>query len=93
MKEEHLKNKIDWDGHAFTVVKTFRERPAHWNNDGEMYEYMGEVIKLNESSFLDFESKRRLPGGSWFWRTSDFDVEKTFEKNGIFFSENLFVVE
>lgn len=60
------------------IVKSFSERPDHWNISGKMDKWMGKIVtilKYRESDinpYLIEEDKGENLGGRWRWRESDF---------------------
>lgn len=60
------------------IVKSFSERPDHWNISGKMDKWMGKIVtilKYRESDinpYLIEEDKGENLGGRWHWRESDF---------------------
>jgi predicted lactoylglutathione lyase len=93
--KDFLKERIEETGEARAVVYNFpkNERPSHWNSQGQMDKYKGEVIKIRvpKSEFYEFSSKH-VDGHCWAWNASDFDVEKTLDLYSIF-SSDLFKLE
>lgn len=59
------------------IVKSFSERPKHWDPDGKMDKWMGKVVTITQFStvfsnrYLIKEDIREYNGG-WFWKESDF---------------------
>ena len=60
------------------IVKSFSERPEHWNSSGKMDEWMGKIVTIRKylegaiNLYLIEEDKGESLGVGWRWRESDF---------------------
>lgn len=60
------------------IVKSFSERPDHWNISGKMDKWMGKIVTISKyresdiNPYLIEEDKGENLGGRWRWRESDF---------------------
>ena len=60
------------------IVKSFSERPEHWNFYGEMDKWMGKIVtirkyrKIGKNPYSIEEDKLEYHGDGWHWKESDF---------------------
>lgn len=60
------------------IVKSFSERPEHWNSSGKMDEWMGKIVTIRTyiegaiNLYLIEEDKEEFRGDGWCWEESDF---------------------
>ena len=55
------------------IIKSFSQRPKHWNHDGEMDTWMGKTVTIRKyyKSFSNLYSIEE-DNGCWEWKESDF---------------------
>ena len=58
-------------GHEYRI-KCFAKRPGHWNNKGNMDEWMGRIVTI-ESTWPSGGVKIDEDNHAWTWRRTDFE--------------------